>query len=88
MNKCGVSPDNPPEQLEGFAKLVWQLKEYGYPIAEDTVILVAEYVNHVEKPVEELDYKIVAQAIEQNTEGLEFEKRTEVKRHNLTPSPY
>lgn len=71
------NPENPPEMIGGFSELIWQLKNYGFPIALDTVELVREYVEESDKPVEELDYQIVAQSLEQNNEDLNFDTRNE-----------
>lgn len=81
--KCG-DLENPPEGWdEGLKELVWNLREWGYPITKRSMDYLIDYLEKVDAKPEEVNYQVAAQSISQNTD-LEFETNNTVcDRHYL-----
>lgn len=68
-----VDAEDPPKgYTSGFSRLIWMLREYGYPISKESVRYVREYLEDNDMTADEADYRIVAQSIEQNRD-IDFE---------------
>lgn len=82
--RCEGRLENPPKGWdEGLKELLWNLREYGYPINQTTVDILLDYLINIDLPPEDLQYDIVAQAISQNYD-IEFETKNRVcERHYL-----
>jgi len=82
--RCVGRLENPPEGWEGgFSELVWNLREYGYPLNKESMDILIDYVNNIDVPADELNYEIVAQAISQNYD-IDFDTNNRVcGRHYL-----
>lgn len=62
-----MNMSNPPVGYEsGFKRLVWELREYGVPINQDTVEWIREYLEQNGKSADEADYTVVAQWLDQH----------------------
>lgn len=82
--RCVGRLENPPEQWEGgFSELVWNLREYGYPLNKESVDILIDYVDNIDVNIEDVDYEIVAQVISQNYD-IDFKTNNRVcDRHYL-----
>lgn len=81
---CNGRLEDPPKGWdEGLRRLIWNLREWGYPINRDSIDILSDYLNNIDVPAEELEYHIVAQAISQNYD-IDFDTRNSVcDRHYL-----
>lgn len=80
----GERLEDPPEGLDsGFSELIWNLREWGFPITGDSVILVLNYLDERNLEPHEVSYKVVAQSIEQNNPEFEFDTNNEVTGREL-----
>lgn len=92
------SADGDISEFAPLHQLLWDLSQYGFPIAKDTVDLVIDYLDEKDKPIrvaaKEIDHKTIAQALKQRHEELDFETNNEMseelKEHMeyLSPTPY
>lgn len=72
-------------------QLIWDLRDWGFPITQESIDYLIDYLEDIEKSPEEVDYKIVAQALDQRHEELEFDTNNVVEKEGpdpKVPSPY
>lgn len=74
-----------PDELSPMGELLWNLREWGYPITKQSVIYVVDYLEDRDAKPEEVNYQTVAQSIAQNTE-LDFETNNEVSAREFLES--
>lgn len=72
----------PPEGMAPMGELLWELRNFGYPITKQSVDYVLEYLEKLDASPDEVSAEVVAQWVGQS-KGLDFETDNELSGREL-----